>query len=269
MNKHHEIIYKNQNIGYFPEFCTNHGFSWGKGAENMSFSYDDKTLVYPRISKFLNQLEMGSVRESISIIPEHNDRIVELDYPTVSKIKPSRVGRVLNSDAVFLLDKDITVTIKVGDCQTFFISGITDKSEKVLGLVHAGWVGVSKELPRKAIEYAINKLGAREDSLKVFIVPTIKAQHRTMEHFDRIDSEIEHWGDFIKKDGDIYHADSFGFAIQQIKDAGIQDENITVYDIDNYVAAQECLSFSQKLYVDESRDGKESRQGRFIVAVRS
>lgn len=269
MIKLHHIEYRHQNIGFFPGFSKNHGFSWGKDAGNMSFSYGEKTEVFPRITNFLNNLEMGSVIESISITPEHSDRIIDLDYPTVSKIKPSRVGRILNCDAVFLLDKDISVTIKVGDCQTFYISGITDKGKKVLGLVHAGWVGVSIELPRKAIEHAINNLGARKESLKVFMVPTIKKGHRTMEHFDRVNGEIENWGDFIQKDGELYHVDSFGFAINQMKEAGIKDENITVYDIDNYEAAKDGFSFSREFYVDEERKGSACVQGRFIVALRS
>ena len=269
MNGIKEISYIAQNIGYFPQLNVSHGFSWGKEAGNMSFSYGDRVEVFQRVIRFFSKLNMGFVKDSVSINPEHKDKILLINKEVVSKLRPTRVGKIVNCDAVFIIDKEITVTVKAGDCQVFYIQGEDANKKQFVGLVHAGWRGVSAMLPYKSIDYAIKILGAKKETLKIFMMPSIKKEHRTMEHFNDINNEISHWGNFIKKKNSLYHTDEFGFAVKQIIDGGVLDKNIFFYDIDNYIAAQKGESFSQKLFVNETRLGKSHKEGRFIVAIRS
>ncbi len=166
MNGIKEISYIAQNIGYFPQLNVSHGFSWGKEAGNMSFSYGDRVEVFQRVIRFFSKLNMGFVKDSVSINPEHKDKILLINKEVVSKLRLTRVGKIVNCDAVFIIDKNITVTVKAGDCQVFYIQGEDANKKQFVGLVHAGWRGVSAMLPYKSIDYAIKILGAKKKRSK-------------------------------------------------------------------------------------------------------
>lgn len=264
-----KIRYLKKGIGYFPSLAKemNHGFSWGKSSGNMQFSFGEPIETRVSVQKFLNALGMGNIRDSINMLPEHSDRIVDLDRKINKNLKRSRYGRRIRCDAFFTNLSGITLTVKPADCTTALVFCSKSDSDDVVGIVHTGRRGVELKLPEKAIYHIQEKYGCDVEKIKIGILPHLFQMNRKFENIDKLkDKKV--WKGFIKKKNGYYYPAETELALKQYKDAGIKSSNISIYEIDTCEAASRGQTFSYKYHLEMKKIGKKVPEGRFIAVVR-
>ena len=262
-----KIHYKYPDIGYFPSLDKYlvHGFSWGKNAGNMQFSLGGPVEVRLRVQKFLDCLNIGKINDSINMIPEHSDRIIDINEKRNQSLKRHRFGRSIKCDAVFTDLPGITLTTKPGDCTTA-IAFCKRENKDVVGIIHTGRRGVEISLPRKAIKHLINNYRCDIKNIYIGIVPHLFQKNRRFENIDDLDKKI--WKGFIRKKKGYFYPGETELAIKQYLDSGILESNFFIYDVDTYKSAARGETFSYKYHLEMEKQGKKVQDGRFIVGVR-
>ncbi len=267
MKTYTQINYLNSNTGYFPELTKYllHGFSWGKESKNMEFK-DNIAQTKLEIKRFLTNLTIkDEIYNTFVINAQHSDDIVYIDNSSMKEYKPNPLGRKVKCDALFTNSKEIILTIKPADCTTAIVYAESSKLGAITGIVHTGRRGVSKELTIKAIKYLVEELKCNLESIKLCILPHIAKENNTFTHIQEFDMNI--WKDYIELENNIYYICESELAIKQYQQAGVQDENITIYNIDTYTAAENQEGFSYKYNYEMRKMGKEGREGNYYVAI--
>ena len=161
------------NIGYFPQLFKyiNHGFSWGKESGNMQFSLGDPVKTRKNLTGFLKVMDMGNIKESINMIPEHKDRIIDINEKTNNTLHSHRFGRGMKCDAFFTTVPNLTLTAKPADCTTAIVYCKNKKGKEVIGIIHSGWRGVEKKLPQKPILHLEKNYKCNPSKIFIGIVP--------------------------------------------------------------------------------------------------
>jgi len=268
MKIYRSIQYIQNGIGYFPDLYkyVNHGFSWGRISGNMSFSHDDVASVRQNIRSFFEKLEMGDIRNSIHMIPEHKARIITIDKNTIKTLPNHRFGRACYCDVLLTQLSHETLTVKVGDCTTAIIYAKSKHTKGIIGLVHTGRRGAEMKLPLKLVSYLIKSLDFNKEDIIVGIVPHLFKKNRKFENLKKIrDRNI--WNGFIEKRKRFFYIDETGLVIDQYIRAGIHPNNLFVYHVNTFRAAASGDTFSHKYHLEMEKKGKSAPEGRFLVAV--
>ena len=232
----------------------------------MAYTFGDVREVYKRNVRFFQGAGLGHPKNSINIIPEHSDRIVDITPERVSSWDEKKIGYALHADAIFTTIRHQTLTVKPADCTTVFVYVELTDFKTLIGIIHSGWRGVDADLPTIAIEYIKKKYQLDPTQIHLAMLPHISKDHRTYENIDAF-INLEKYASFMEKKGELYHFDEAGCALSQYQSAGVPGENIVVCDVDTYTEAQLGRTFSQKLNVDEKRLGKPTVEGRFLAAI--
>ncbi|MBU0975748.1 MAG: laccase domain-containing protein [Patescibacteria group bacterium] len=266
--KLHKVKFLNSQTGFSPQLrhLINHGFSWGKESGNMDFAFGDSLGVRLRIQQFLTDLHMGSIRDSINMIPEHSDRIVDIDKTKTDRLKRHRFGKNINCDAVFTKRDNITLTTKPADCTTAFVFAQNLSKETIIGIIHSGRRGVEMKLPQKAVAHICQKYHCKSDNILLSVVPHLFQENRRFENIDDLDASA--WKGFIKKREGYFYPDETGLAIKQYLDSRISQKNLEVHNIDTFEEAHKGNTFSYKYHLEIKKKGGKAPEGRFIVAIR-
>lgn len=259
-----EVVFINENIGYIPLLngIVNHGFSWGKKAGNMSFSYGEKQETKDRINAFLNKLKMPSIESTVNIAAEHGEIITDITEEILESTQNTNIGRSLKCDAMFTKIINLPLTIKPADCTVSIIYGVSGIGENILGLVHAGRRGLDLQLPYKAIGHMIDKYKCDIKSIKIGITPTITIQN----HFIRNISELnypEHWNGFTRERDGLIYLDFIGQILSQYSSIGLTSDQVQLYNVDTYEAAKDGETFSHRYWQMNPTYTK----GRMLVAA--
>lgn len=179
---------------------------------------------------------------------------------------PTKYGKIVKEDCILTEDKNITLSIKPGDCTTVIVYAEQDK-RKLTGIIHTGRAGVSLELPKKAIKYLTETLSYPVENIKIAFVPHLNKKYRIFETLTDIKDEGV-WTGFIKKVSGGYEIDEEGNALHQYKQAGILEENIFWYEVDTFEANKNGESFSHKYAFEMEKAGSPVEEGRFLVVTR-
>lgn len=108
---------------------------------------------------------------------EHGDTILEIDEPSFQRrlAGQSSNGLVLGpADALICQGETFLITVVTADCWPIFLF---DSSSKVMAGVHAGWRGSQKDILGQTIDRMHEKWHCRIESLQLFLLPGISAQH--------------------------------------------------------------------------------------------
>ena len=79
-------------------------------------------------------------------------------------------GKILSTDAIISSSKSLVLSIQVADCIPLYLA---DPENNVIGIVHAGWRGIEKNI----IDYSIDKMieqGADNNNIIAYIGPSIQ-----------------------------------------------------------------------------------------------
>ena len=208
----------------------------------------------PLIVGFTNQHFPSSVT---------NDRaefakILKLDFRNIvipKQIHSSNVaicnkaGQLIDTDGIITNNKDFILSIQVADCIPIYLY---DTQKQIIGLIHAGWRGVTSGIVENSIE-RLKELESKSIDIKVLLGPSIRqccfeVGPEVGELFDNEYQEIDK--------NDRIHLDLQSVVIDKLINMNIQSENI--------VDVKECTCCSGQ-YHSFRRDS--DKAGRMIAMM--
>lgn len=78
------------------------------------------------------------------------------------------------ADAIFTDNPDITLLMRFADCVPILIY---DPVRKVVGIIHAGWLGTVKRIASKAIDVIVERYHSQPGDIYAVIGPSIRPEH--------------------------------------------------------------------------------------------
>ena len=154
-----------------------------------------------------------------------------------------------NTDALVTKRSGHSLAIFVADCAAVLLA---DSEAGVIGAAHAGWKGAVADIVPKTV-VAMEKLGAQPSRIKAFISPCISlAKFEVGEEVaDRFPEQ------FADRSRTKPHVDLKGFVMQQLLDAGLSTEAITL--------SKECTVGDPKAFYSFRREKQQS--GRMMALI--
>ncbi|MFV0244946.1 MAG: peptidoglycan editing factor PgeF [Qingshengfaniella sp.] len=187
----------------------------------------------------------------IGLFQTHSARAVTVDAPQTSPAP--------DADAVVSASPGLVLSILTADCAPVLFG---DSQSRVIGAAHAGWRGALDGVLEATLD-AMEGLGAARANISAVIGPTIsqRAYEVGPEFLERfLDDSRDHARFFVNGDGDRYHFDLPGFALQRMRAAGIGHAEWTRH----CTYSEPWRFFSYRRSVHE----KQADYGRLISAIR-
>ena len=157
----------------------------------------------------------------------HSKRVFIVDSPGIT----SRCDGLITKNA------QITLAIQVADCIPLYIA---EKTGKLVGLVHAGWRGSVLGVSYEAIMIMRRKFNIHTSDIFTFLGPSIRSCCY------EVGSEVaKHFPDhhLIEKGENKYSLDLIGVNLDQLKIAGIKNNNISIDKRCTYCSTDGLHSF--------------------------
>lgn len=187
-----------------------HGFSTKKFG-NMSFKFGEKDEVFANQKGFLNLLDINA--EVAQPYLDHTTLVKKVDKPGIF---PRVDGLITNQVGLPLL-------ITTADCAPILLF---DPKNRVIGLVHSGWMGTVGKISLIAIGKMIAEFKCQPENIIVGFGPSIE-KCCFVENGAALQENLPEWKDYISVErGDKRRYDLNGFTINQLKEIGIKDDSI-------------------------------------------
>ncbi len=194
----------------------------------MKFTGDpekDKTISQNRAS-FLQSIGVNP-DQLVSAQLEHGNNAVVI-------ISSKGFEFIPHTDALLTNQENIFLSITVADCLPIYLY---DPSSSTIGIIHAGWKGLKKDIIKETITKAQKELDLDPTRTLIEIGPSIGACHFEVQQ-DVADQFEEYLNGISKREGKTY-LDLKKIAEAQLLETGINKENIEVssictYDDQNY-----------------------------------
>ncbi len=154
--------------------------------------------------------------ECIGMVQIHSANVCIVSIKDIGKDIPNCDGLITN-------DPEVCLKVSVADCIPLALS---DKNGKCIGLIHAGWRGLSKGIIKNAIGLMHKKFGINPYDLNAEIGP-----HICWRHYPIGDDLVRIFSDYtkaIKTDGDKSFLSLKSVALQQLIKCGVKRQNIKV-----------------------------------------
>jgi YfiH family protein len=136
----------------------------------------------------------------------------------------------LTGDGFFTSSRETFLFLITGDCLALFLY---EPVNQVCGLVHTGWRGVDRELPRRAVEYMAREFRSDPAKIIVGLSPALQKSSAIFENFEKFNQKgLDRWQPYIEHLGSKYRVDWLGLAHHQLVEAGVRVENIDNPGID-------------------------------------
>jgi YfiH family protein len=200
------------------------------GAMNIRLPILDKQCLQNR-SKYFDKLGIN-INNVVSTNLIHGTNIVVVDEKDKGKI-------ILNTDGLITAKQNIFLTVTVADCAPIYFF---DEKKNIVGLAHAGWRGIVKNISKSLIEKMTSEFGSNPTDISVHIGPHLQKCH--FEIKDDIVSEFDN--DFILKEDGVIKVDLLSMLKQQLLSLGVKSENISSSD--------ECTYCNRDKYFSYRRD---------------
>lgn len=149
-------------------------------------------------------------------------------------------GKIINkTDGLITADKSLFLTITVADCLPIFLY---DPERWVVGLIHAGWRNLAKNILRKAIEKMAKNFGTLPKNILVGIGPGISQCH-----FEVKEDILKKFKPYLKnaliKRDDKVFLDLKKIAKTQLINLGVKEENIEISSECTFCLPEKYFSF--------------------------
>lgn len=226
-----------------------------KGKEfNIGFTNAEKERSFNRNTedgiKELDSLkEEFSANEVIYLKQIHSDKI--LNY-----IDNERNIKDEEGDAIITKEKGVVIGVFTADCVPIIL---VDEEKKVAAAIHSGWRGTYESITLKTIEKMKKEFGINIENLKVYIGPHIRKC--CYEVSDELKLKFMEKKAEIKKE-DLFSGRNLNLEaciLDDLKKAGIQDENINSIDLCTYCSEE------VKLHSYRKSEGSYGRMFSFII----
>lgn len=165
----------------------------------------------------------------------HGDTVVVVDERDGGQIIPNTDGLITNTRGLFL-------TVTASDCLPIYFF---DKRNKAIGLAHAGWRGVVKNISKAMIAKMTSEFGSRAKDISAYIGPHIQKCHFEIKE----DIKSNFSDEFIIESGGIIKVDLLSKVKHQLLSLGLDSENIT--------SSNDCTFCKSEKYFSYRRDKPE------------
>lgn len=121
--------------------------------------------------------------------------------------------------------------IKVADCVPILLY---DKTNRVVALVHSGWLGTLKNITNKTVNKMINTFNSKPSNIQAYIYPSIRKCHFEVEFdvYSQFKEKINNIEKYTIKKENKYYIDLQSIIKDNLKTLGINniiDTNICTY----------------------------------------
>lgn len=218
------IVISSKLLSSFPNLI--HGFS-DRPSGNMSLFRGPKKDVIENRTKFLASLGISTNR-SIAIEIVQSDKLYIATEADAGKGMTDK-NYISNVDGIFTNKPNLFLFATAADCLLLFLF---DPEKGVVGLVHAGWRGLTKSIPAKAIRLLINHFRSDPSKILVYIGPSIHpCCYNIGSRRANILKNKRFWEKNIAhREGKIF-ADLQAVASEELKSADVLAQNIEVSPI--------------------------------------
>ncbi|MBN2479538.1 MAG: peptidoglycan editing factor PgeF [Parachlamydiales bacterium] len=195
---------------------------------NLSDNVGDhpKTVLENReiIKKFFNTKNM--------IFPN------QLHSNIVMEVTKDNMNKHFDCDALVTKEKKVALAICHADCQAaiFF-----DPEYNVIAAAHAGWRGLVKNIYSATIDYMVNNFNCRKSNIKVCVSPSLGPDSAEFKNYKN-EFPKSFWSYETKEK----HFDLWQIAKDQLKDAGLQENNIEFAKIDTFLNEKDYYSYRRE-----------------------
>ncbi len=173
----------------------------------------------------------------------HSNYVVEITNENVDKLS--------NCDAIVTKEKNIALIVTHADCQAALIYDIENK---VIAAVHAGWKGLIKNIFQKTINFMKDRYNSKPQNILACISAALCTKHSEFKNYKKEFPE-NLW--VYKQETN--HFDLKKIAKDQLKEAGLKDENIEF--------TQDCTYCNEKDYFSHRRD-KECGRNASVICLK-
>jgi len=159
----------------------------------------------------------------------HGTNIRVVNENDKGKLIPETDGLITNRRSVFL-------TVTVGDCAPIYFF---DGKKRIIGLAHAGWRGVVKNISKSLVSKMITDFKTNPKDIYVYIGPHLKKCH--FEIKEDIVSQFRK--DDILKENGIMRVDLFLIIKRQLLSLGVMSKNINSSDDCTFCGVEKYFSY--------------------------
>lgn len=245
------LDFQNEEVCMLKQFPSFHFFTT-TNAGNMSTRWGDEGDVMRKTTQIFGQQNI-SINACISILPEHGDRIVQVEKST---------GKIFSCDGLLSNNPKTVLLLRPADCLPILM---TTPKKKFIGLIHAGWRGSHTDIARKAVQQATTEYGVDPKEIFIGIGPVI---HRCCYKNEYVAKELlkhEKWHPFIYRGPLGEQIDLINYNVKQLLDSGIVHEHISI--------ASHCTCCATRdgkfIFFSHHRVQKNEaeKEGRFLVVI--
>lgn len=147
-------------------------------------------------------------------------------HSTIVNIVDNNYQNNAEGDALITNKINTPLVIKTADCIPILLY---DKENRVLGLVHSGWLGTLNNITKETIEIMINKFNCNSQNIEAYIYPSIRKCHFEV-HYDvysKFQEKISNIDKYTNKKEDKYYIDLQSIVKDNLKALNITNINDT------------------------------------------
>lgn len=157
----------------------------------------------------------------------------------VQIVTKKQAGKFMrNTDGLITVEKNLFLSITVADCLPVFLY---DAKNKVIGLIHAGWKSLAKNILGNAVQKFIHDFQSKPEDVFVEIGPGISKCHFEVKKdvFDK----FKNFTNAISKRNGKKYLDLKTIAKEQLINYGIEEKNITINPDCTYCLKNKYFSY--------------------------
>lgn len=169
----------------------------------------------------------------------HTDNVFVLDRKYFETFPEMRWRLLEDQDAVVTREKGVCIGVSTADCVPVLM---VDAEAGVIAAVHAGWRGMVKRIPQKALE-VMECLGADAQRVRVEVGPSI-----ARESFEVGEEVVDAFLDegfhpcILSREWAKPHIDLWQACSMQLEEAGVPQRNMQFAGVDTFAHPDEFFS---------------------------
>lgn len=166
----------------------------------------------------------------------------------VTLITKDNLDKKIDCDALVTKEKNVALAITHADCQAALLF---DPENQVIAALHAGWKGLFKNIYKKTIDFMKDNFNSKPENILACLSASLCPKHAEFRNY-KAEIPKEFWS--YQKEP--FHFDLWAIAQDELKDAGLKDNNIEL--------AEDCTFCNEKDYYSFRRDKDTGRNASVI-----
>lgn len=157
----------------------------------------------------------------------------------ISKVNKNQAGQIMpGTDGLVTDSRNLFLNLTVADCFPVFLF---DPKKHVVGLVHAGWRGITSGIVKNAVELLQKSFAADLSSLRAGIGPGIQADHFEIKQ-DILANFVSYPEQVLERNEKLF-VDLPGILKRQLLESGLKSANIELSPACTYCQTARYFSF--------------------------